>query len=167
MYWFSRPPYGRWAAAFLIVATAAYMDLSGPAVESYPFVSDDAAEGESPQIEWRDVPAGVLPAPGDPGGRATASIVAGTPLVEALVDVGPLLPADWWAVSVDLAPGAVVGSDALLVLPGLIVEGIVIDVGVADSFGGAVQGLVAVAPEQAGEVAAAAASGSVTVLIRP
>lgn len=167
MYWFSRPPYGRWALAALVVIIAAYMDLSGPAVEPYPYVVADVGEGESPAVEWRNVPVGVLPPAGDPSGRAVAAIERGTPLVASLLESTQLAPSDWWSVSIDLPAAAVVGSEALLALPDQIVPAVVVDVGLLDTFGGASEGLVAVAPEHAAVVANAVSTRSVIVLIRP
>ena len=57
--------------------------------------------------------------------------------------------------------------DALLALPDRIVAGVIVAVGAVDTFGGAGDGLVAVAPEDAGAVAAAVAASRVTVLVRP
>ena len=153
--------------AVLIVVVAGYMDLTGPAVEPYPFVAAETAQGETPTVEWRHVPVGLLPSFGDPFGPAVTPIVAGTPLVSSLIDSAPLAPSDWWAVSVDLPSGAVAGTEALLSLDDQIVAGVVVGVETADSFGGHRKGLVAVAPDHAAAVAAAVATGSVVVLIRP
>ena len=167
MYWFSRPPYGRWVLAAAIVFVAAYMDLTGPAMESYPFTATDTAQGSVPEIEWRAVPAGLLPAPGQVTGRSAVAIAAGTPLVPGLVDTAPIAPSDWWAVAIDLPRGASVGSDALLALPDQIVPGVVVDIGVADTFGVGSEGLVAVAADDAASVASAVAGNTVVVLLRP
>ena len=87
------------------------MDLTGPAAEPYPLTLQTAGAGESPAVEWRNVPVGLsCRRHGDPSGRAVAAIERGTP-ARRLAARHPtqLAPSDWWAVAIDLPAAAVVG----------------------------------------------------------
>lgn len=167
MYWFTRPPYWRWAAAAAIVAVAAFMDLSGPPTEPYPYAAQPVAAGEIVAIEWRDIPRGVLPPAAAPGGVAAVPIAPGTPLLAALLTEPRAAPDEWWAVAAQLPVTAVTGGEVLITLPGLEVGGIVIAPGGAAAFGETSDGLIAVPPEHAAAVAAGLNARTAIVLVRP
>jgi len=169
MYWLTRPPYWRWLAAACVVAVAAYMDLSGPPTELYPFVAHGAESGETVVVEWRPVPSGFLPPPGETTGVAGRALVAGTPLVPGLLRSALSPPADWWAVPTDLPALAAAGSEVLISTqaPNLQVSGIVVAPSAETGFGSSSAGLVAIPLDQAAAVAAALAEGRATILVRP
>lgn len=146
---------------------AAYMDLTGPATEPYPFTAAAADPGVVPEVEWRDVPAGMLPPAGDITWPARASIAADTPLLPGLLIEPGRIPDDWWALPVDLPAHAAPGSDALVVVEGRQIGAVVIEPGRLDTFGTTSGGLIAVPPGDAAVAAGAVAAGAVTVLVRP
>ncbi|MCP3975870.1 MAG: hypothetical protein GY720_15425 [bacterium] len=164
----ARPPYWRWLGAAAVIVLAAYMDLSGPATEQYPFVASDANIGELPEIEWREIPVGVLPTYGDLTGVAGSRLDAGTPLSRGLLVPLDAVPADWWSMPADLPPQATVGSRVLIAMfnPEMEVEGVVVAAASASTFGGHSPGLLAVPPQHAAAVAAALSQHRATLLIR-
>lgn len=169
MYWLSSPPYVRWLIAATIVITAAFMDLSGPSTVSYPFVAEDATAGDTIVVEWRQVPAGLLPTTDAASGMAHRDLVAGTPLVPGLVAPTGPIPADWWAIPTELPLDIAPGAEVLVTMrdPDLEVAGIVVSRGSEGSFGVVTQGVIAVPPQDAATVAAALAESRATVLFRP
>ncbi len=169
MLWLTPPPYWRWLAAAALIAVAAYMDLSGPPMEKYPFVAEAVGSGEPIVVEWRDVPRGMLPPPGGLSGAAHEPLVAGTPLVNGLLETASTVPADWWAVAVELPATATAGSDVMITTraPSLQVVGIVVTPPTGSGFGPVSPGLVAFPPDQAAPIAAALAEHRATILVRP
>ena len=169
MFWLTRPPYWRWLAAAAVVAIAAYMDLSGPHREAYPFAAEASGSGDTVVVEWRQVPRGVLPAHGDISGVAVRPLAAGTPLVSGLLAPPRVIPDDWWAVAMELPTTAVAGSDVLITTraPELQVIGIVVTPTASSGFGSLSPGLVAVPPADAATIATALADHRATVLVRP
>ena len=169
MFWLSRPPYWRWLAAAAVVAIAAYMDLSGPPRDAYPFAADASGSGDTVVVEWRQVPRGVLPPHGDISGVAVQPLAAGTPLVSGLLAAPRAIPNDWWAVAVELPTTAVAGSDVLITTraPELRVIGIVVTPAASSGFGLLSPGLVAIPPAEAATIANALADHRATILVRP
>ena len=169
MFWLTRPPYWRWLAAAALVAGAAYMDLSGPPTERYPFVAEAARAGEPVLVEWRDVPRGVLPRYGDVSGVAGRALDAGTPIVNGLLSSASAVPSDWWAIAVELPSSAVAGSDVMITTRSRDLEaiGIVVTPATEGGFGSLSTGLVAFPPDRAAAVATALAERRATVLVRP
>lgn len=167
MYWFSRPPYLRWAAAISVLTIAAYMDLTGPPTEPYPFTAAPAVAGEPLEIEWRRVPIGLLPPHGNVESVAAQSLRVGTPLLIEAVDQPTPAPRDWWAMAAPLPIGAASGGEVLVTTRDFEVTGIIIEPGTIASFGSAEHGVIAVPPTHAAAVAAALGDGTAHVLIRP
>lgn len=170
MFWLERPPYLRWLAAATLVAGAAALDLAGAATTPFPFVAvplDRGAAVTPEDIEWRDVPVGLLGEAGQTSGVATRPLSPGEPLVAGAVTDSVAIPAGWWAVPVDLPYGAAVGTPVRLIAtePPLDVEGIVAQPGSTGTFATPVPGLVAVPPETAGAVAMASGTGRLVVLV--
>ena len=168
MYWMASPPYWRWLAAGAVIVIAAYMDLSGPATESYPFAAAVTEPGEVVELEWREIPAGVLGPPSDLSGVARARLEAGTPIVEGILAPIDAVPADWWALQADIPSQATIGSRVLVAIarPDSEVVGIVVAPSSATGFGGVTPGLLAIPPERAAEVAVALAEQRATLLIQ-
>jgi hypothetical protein len=152
-----------------VVAIAAYMDLSGPPGEMYPFAAETAVPGEPVLVEWREIPRGVLPPYGSISGVAGRTLAAGTPLVSGLLEPTTAVPDDWWAVAVELPPAARAGSDVMITtrVPALEVIGIVVTPPTSNGFGSLSPGLMALPPDHAATVANALAEGRATVLVRP
>lgn len=169
MFWLTRPPYWRWLAAAAVIAAAAYMDITGPPNESYPFVAEDVRSGEAVVVDWREVPRGVLPRHGETSGVAGQSLTAGTPLVRGLLRPPTATPPDWWAVEVELPASAVAGGDVMITTrsPQLQVVGTVVTPATSSGFGSVSPGLVAFPPDQAATVATALAEHRATILVRP
>ena len=169
VFWLSRPPYWRWLLAGLVVAVAAYMDLSGPATESYPFVARSATAGEELNVEWRQVPLGLLPTPEVPPALTWRSLRAGDPLVPGVAGEAPVVPNGWWALEMELPATAVPGGEVLVAIrePQLEVAGLVVAPPASGSFGSTIPGLVALPAEHAAAVANALAEHRASILIRP
>lgn len=169
MFWFTRPPYWRWFAAAAAVAAAAYVDLTGPPGESYPYVAESVDTGESVSVEWRTVSRGVLPQHGNISGVARHHLEAGTPLVAGLLESASAVPGDWWAVPAELPLTAAPGGDVMITTrsPELQVVGIVVTPSTSSGFGSIAPGLVAVPPDHAAAIAGALAEHRATILIRP
>ncbi|MDH3307691.1 MAG: hypothetical protein OEO77_09275 [Acidimicrobiia bacterium] len=175
MYWFVRPPYARWVAAALLVVAGLWFELKPQPTEAHWFATVEVRAGEEltdDNATLRQVGAGVLIAT-EGAGIARVDIDAGTALVPALVAAGEAaVPAGWWSMSVPLPARSAAGTRVLLVLLGddggpSTVEGLVISGPVeSDAPWGPDQseGIVAIPPERAAGVAAARASGTLTVL---
>ncbi len=178
VYWFRRPPYLRWAAAALLVMMAVWLDLRPEPTERRPFAAVDLAEGtviEKEMIDWKAVPADLLPDPGDPVGTVSRSVAAGEPLVSSAVARDRVAaPPGWWTLEITLPHGTYPGQSVHLVVlsdvinePPEAISGMVIapapprdPLAMED-----VPGLVAVPAESAVRAAAAAAESAVTVIL--
>jgi len=169
MYWLSRPPYWRWTAAIVIVVAALYLDLSGPPTEPYPFTAQPVAAGDPISIEWRRVPAGLLPPPEALPETADRALAAGTPLVPGVVIGRSRVPDGWWALDADLPDSAAPGRPVLVAIHdgGPAVTGVVLEAAGAGSFGSVTPGVIAVPPDHAAAVAAALAQSRASVLFQP
>jgi len=145
------------------------MDLSGPATEAYPFVARTAAAGEDLQIEWRHVPAGLLPPTGAPPATAWRTLEAGVPLVPGAAGAAPAMPDGWWALEIELPLTASAGAAVLVAVrdPHLEVAGLVVSAPGSGSFGSTIPGLVALPGDHAAAVASALAEHRASILIRP
>jgi hypothetical protein len=166
-------------AATLILA-AAVVDLTGRATERYPFAADPIVAGAAltvADIEWRDIPRGLLPTPpdiadgtgpADSAGLAAAHDIApGEPITPSHVTTGEVIPDGWWSVPVDLPEGVATGTAVRLVAtePQVDGAGVVARPTASGPFAVTSPGLVAVPPELAGAVARASAGGTLLVLI--
>jgi len=172
VYWLSRPPYGRWAIAASIMVVAVYMDLTGPATETYPYLSAPAAAGQTvteDMVEWRDVTVGVLPPYGGMLGRAQQDLAAGTPLLPGSLSSTPAIPADWWLMAADLPLLARAGAQIMITTrnPELTINGIVAEPATASSFGTLSLGMIAVPAGSAAAAAAAISESRATIFVQP
>ena len=136
----------------------------------HPFADVRISAGESlseANVVYRRIPSDLIePVPVD--GVALRLIEEGDPLL--MTSVGPedrSVPAGWWAIELEVPQGADRGDPARLVLldTGEVVEAVVV-AGLDDDPLGRGSGAVAVGPEHAASVAAAAANGRVAVMIR-
>ncbi len=179
MYWFRRPPYLRWAAAALLVIAAAWLDLRPDTTVLRPFATVDLAAGtalDDTMMEWRSVPAGLLPPVDDPRGLVLRPVSAGEPLLPSTLSSERVpTPEGWWTMEVHLPQGALPGQSVWLILlplsPGedpLRVEGLVIVPPPVDQDPLAIEpepGLVAVSGDLATVTAAAIADGRVSAIL--
>jgi Flp pilus assembly protein CpaB len=172
VFWLTRPPYLRWAAAALLLIAALAWDLRGRSGVPYPFAAQPIAAGTvigEADVEWCTMPGGALTMPDLSAPIAARAIPAGEPILPSAVDPDAGIPAGWWAVSVALPAAAAVGSGVRLIATDTRVEseGIVVAAGSADLLSISDAGLVAVPPERATAIATAAAAGTLIVLIEP
>lgn len=120
MYWFRRPPYLRWGAGALLIAWALVGEFRAAPTVSYPFAAAPLPAGGAitdEVVDWRPVPAGLLPVT-DLADRVTARAVgAGDPLVPSLlVARQSAVPDGWWALPMGLPGRALPGDRVQLVL---------------------------------------------------
>ena len=169
MLWLSRPPYLRWVGAGVVVVLALYGRLAPVPTEPRPFAARPITVGEqitSTDVEMRDVPIGLLP-PVQLPVVADRPVAVGEPILPPGRTVS--VPENWWALELDVPPGAAPGAPARLVTSGTettVVPGLVVGVtGTADVFGGGLRALVAVPAEMVGIVAAAAVEQRLAVLL--
>ncbi|MGI8518586.1 MAG: hypothetical protein ACR2ME_09650 [Acidimicrobiia bacterium] len=171
MYWLSKPPYLRRAAAVLILLAAMAWEIRPVSQERRPFLAAAVSAGDgvtTDQIDWRDVPVGVLPELAEPGGTFVADFSAGTPLVASMLAAEPAMPDGWWGIEVPVPAGTSAGTDVRLVVDvrqePRVIAGLVIRIVGEDSFDG-LTALVAVPESEVGAAAAALADGSLRTLV--
>jgi hypothetical protein len=169
MLWLQTPPWGRWLVATLIAGVALWVELGPDPLLDHPFAVQTIKAGErvdESNTEMRQVPSGLLgPVPRHE--VAARDIAEDAPILASdVAPPGSLVPLGWWSVSVEVPPGATRGETVRLVMldTGMVVDGVVATPAAADALG-STGGAVAVHPDQAGEVAAAAVDGRVAVLI--
>ncbi len=167
MYWLRRPPYLRWIVAALLVVAGFALETRGAATERYPFAAVTVAPGTSVEslVEWRDVPAGLLPRWDGPiVGVAAVGIAAGDPVLPSAT-ASFSVPADWWSVAVPLPQPAAPGTPIRLMLDemGGFVEGVLLDGGIDDGF--QTIGMVAFPPSDAPQVATAVTDSALVVMV--
>ena len=172
MFWLTRPPYLRWAAATLLFLVALAWDLNGRSGSAYPFAAQPIAAGApitEGDVEWRTVPEGLLSLPDLTAPVAARAIAAGEPILPSAVDADQGIPDGWWAVPVALPSATAIGASVRLISTDRAIqsEGIVVAVGSSDLLSIAEAGLVAVPPEHAAAIATAAAEGTLIVLVTP
>ena len=173
MYWLPRPPYLRWAGAALLLIGALAWDLRGPAIELRPFIARSLEAGEAVDasaVEWREVPAGLLPSPDLAGATAAVDLAPGDPLVDAVLSRAVAVPAGWWKVPVAIGPYAAPGDSVMLVItdPPATVEGLVVSPQQGDAYSLDYRpAVVAVPADSAARVAAAAAAGALVAAVVP
>lgn len=170
MYWLSRPPIGRWAAAIAIAALAVWIEARPEPSVPHPFATRDISPGEvldSTNTRMRDVPSGILEPPGD-GAVARRPIQEGDPLLAGDgIDEADLVPPGWWVLQVEVPPGSRPGDPVRVVLldSGAVVEGVVAAATSDDPFAPGGGGAIAVAPGDSTEVALAASDRRLAVLV--
>ena len=156
--------------AILIAATAVWVEFRPDASVDRLFATTEIAAGETldtGNTELRPMPAGLFE-DGSVGSSAVHHIEAGDPILNSSVtETGDEVPTDWWIVELVLPADARRGQTARVVLldSGDVVEALVTSAISDDAFGTGM-GSVAVGRDRAAEVAAAAASGRVAVMIK-
>lgn len=169
MIWLQRPPWAKWIAVALVTAIALWLEIRPDPTTEHPFAVVDIAIGEvigDHNTEMRTLPAGLFEAP-EADAHALVEIPAGTPVLAA--QTGPnqlVMPRGWWVVALNVPVEAEIGDQVRVILvdEGRAVEGVVSAVGSPEGFDVSTGG-VAIPPEQASDVAVAAANGRVAVLV--
>jgi hypothetical protein len=171
VFWFGRPSYLRWVAAVVLVMGAAVIELWPSGLTAYPFAAAPIGPGDPFEVEWRQLPAGAYVRPSLIGAVAAHALDEGEPITVSDLQSPVAVPAGWWALALEVPRRLAPGSPIQLVLAGGVdpaVPGIVVssdDPGRFDVSGPTA--LIAVPPEDASRVAAAASARQVTVLIAP
>jgi hypothetical protein len=172
VFWLTRPPYLRWAAAVAIVAAAFVWDLRSEAEMPYPFAATSIAAGSpitDSEVVWRNLPDGILAMPDLTDPVASRDLSAGAPLVPSAITEPSMIPDGWWSVAVALPTAAPPGTRVLLIGtdPAFETDGIVVSAAVEDLLSFAEAGMVAVPPAHAVDVAIASRDGTLIVLVDP
>lgn len=172
MFWLTRPPYLRWAAAVAIVVAALVWDLRGDSDIPYPFASSAIAAGApitESDVDWRHVPEGSMTLPDLSNPVAARDLPAGEPIVPSAVASAKTIPDGWWSVPASVPAAAVPGTAVRLidVSSGFETEGIIVTPGSDDLMSFDESGLVAVPPDAATLIAIAAIEGTLVVLLEP
>ena len=170
VFWLTRPPYLRWAAAAAVVVFAFLWDLRGSSDMLYPFASNAIAAGApitETVVDWRRVPEGTMPLPDLSSPVAARDLPAGEPIVPSAVAGATTIPDGWWSVPVTLPAAAVPGTTARLIdaASGFEIDGVVVAPGSDDLMSFDDSGLVAVPPDAASLIAIAAREGTLVVLL--
>ena len=172
MFWLTRPPYVRWAAAAAVVVAAFLWDLRGSSDILYPFASSPIAAGApitEADVEWRRIPDGTMALPDLSDPVAARDVPAGEPIVPSAVSGATTIPEGWWSVPAPLPATAVPGTRIHLVdtVSGFETDGIVVAAGSDDLMSYGESGMVAVPPESATPIAIAANEGTLVILLEP
>lgn len=173
MFWLQPPPYLRRLAIAALILFAFVWDLRSADTEPYPFSVQAMAAGEAfteANVEWRQVPVGLLEVPELVGRSAAVALAAGQPITPAVLGSPATVPEGWWSVAIDLPVQATPGSSVLLVVvdPPLTVPGVVVTAQSGDRFSaGHHPAVVAVPGEAAPIVAAAERAGQLVAATRP
>jgi hypothetical protein len=172
VFWLTRPPYLRWAAAVAVVVVAFLWDLRGSSDILYPFASSPIAAGApiaEADVVWRRVPEGTMALPDLSDPVAARDVPAGEPIVPSAVSGSTTIPKGWWSVPVPLPATAVPGTRIHLVdaASGFETDGIVVAAGSDDLMSFDESGMAAVPPDAATLIAIAAREGTVVILLEP
>ncbi len=171
MYWLKPSLVIRRAAAAVLIVGALVWDLRGTPMVDYPFTVRAVPQGDPIEgaLEWRSIPAGVLPDPAS-GGHARVDLERGVPVLAAMTEAPPPIPDGWWSVPIDDAGHVAAGDTVMLVSsdPPLRVAGLVVTRQRGDRFGGDyAPALIAVPEVDAPTVATASARGALVIAVRP
>ncbi len=156
-------------ATGLVIIVALWVEFRPDPTIEHPFATSPIQPGEeitSANTELRKVPVGIFDQVVGPM-VATSDIAQGDPILVSDTGVpGSLVPSEWWVVGVALPGNAARGDSVRIVLleTGAVVPGVVSETAGTDPLDASTGG-VAVAPLQTAEVARAAATGQVAVLV--
>jgi len=167
--WLERPPLLRWLAGAVVVAVAAWSELSPPPTAEVPYLAVDVPAGTRigrEHLSYREVPAGVVPDVGLDGKVAATDLRAGDPLVPSLL-AETAVPDGWLLIDAPVPDHAPPGTPAVgIVLRGdaapLEIPALVVARGSEDAFGDS-QGTIAVPADVFADAAAAVAEGRLVV----
>ena len=138
----------------------------------HPFAAEEITKGGTirpDDVEWRDIPVGLLDMPVIDNAVAARRLLPGEPILVTSIGTGREVPDGWWSVPLALPDGVGAAGEVRIVTvdPPLTVDGIVVSAGEAGAFGGERVGLVAVPGEAASAIAVAAMDGTAMVLFAP
>jgi hypothetical protein len=156
-----------------VLLGALVWDLQSPPKTMYPFAARAIEAGAAPSaedIEWRQIPAGVLAAPSLDGAVAAVDLAAGEPITASVLTGPTPVPEGWVALPVDIGGHAPAGSEVVLIVvdPPASVPGVVVRAGSGDPYSlDFSPAVVAVPRDVAVDVAVAAARGHVIAAITP
>ena len=172
VFWLTRPPYLRWAAAATVVVAAFLWDLRGSSDILYPFASSAIAGGTTiteADVEWRRVPEGTMAVPDLSDPVAARDVPAGEPIVPSAVSGATTIPEGWWSVPVPLPATALPGARIRLVdaASGFETDGIVVAVGSDGLMSFEESGMAAVSPAAVTCRCAGSREGTLVVLLEP
>ncbi len=167
VYWLRPPPYLRWLVAALLIVLGLGIEARDGNTESYPFAANAIAAGTeiAAFVEWRTVPAGLLPRWEEPlTGVASHDVPAGHPLLPGL-STDLAIPAGWWSIPVPLPVAAAPGTRLRLLngVTGELVDGILTAGGADDGF--ETVAMVAFSPDDALRAAQTVTSDAFVVMI--
>jgi len=171
VYWFRRPPIGRFALAALLIALGIYAEFAPVKTVAHPFTETSVVAGQSiNSVVWREVAVGLFaPIEDQTELVAKVDLPPNTPLIPAVLGTIKS-PPGWWSLVIDL-PTYLDPGTRLAILPdpeGEPVEGLVLASTPVDQLAyGVPTGLVAVEAEGAPAIAKGAAVGSLIVLLLP
>jgi hypothetical protein len=172
VFFLTKPPLLRWAAATVLVLVALWADLRTDPTVPHPFALSDLAAGDT--IELRDVQMRSVPPdlfdPVDLPAVAGRAVGAGEPILASVLDPSSIdVPDGWLAVELGVPGGTGPGSHVVAIIAHpespapTSHRGLVVSVDEGDGFGGLLA-TCAFPPEAASAVAVAAAEGRVSVL---
>ncbi|MDJ0499184.1 MAG: hypothetical protein QNJ89_15225 [Acidimicrobiia bacterium] len=167
VYWLRPPPYLRWLVAALLIVLGFGIEARGGNTESYPFAANTITAGTeiSTFVEWRTVPAGLLPKWEEPlTGAAGHDVPAGHPLLPGL-STELAIPSGWWSIPVPVPVSAAPGTRLRLLnsITGELVDGILTVGGTDDGF--ETVAMVAFSPGDALRAAQTVTSDAFVVMI--
>ncbi|NNL47265.1 MAG: hypothetical protein HKO76_02765 [Acidimicrobiia bacterium] len=169
VYWMRNPPVWRRLAASALVVIGLYGEYRQAPVSSHPYLTADTEAGAViDDLEWREIPAGVLPSVASLPLVAKIDLPAGTPLTPSVLGE-VAAPKGWLSLVIEL-PALTAPGTRLMLLADQIsdpIDAVVLATAHDDIGYGAPTGIVSVAPENAIAVARADATGSLTVLMLP
>jgi hypothetical protein len=146
-----------------------WVELRPEPVVAHPFAAADIAAGEEIgewNVQTREIPAGLLQEVAAEG-IAVVAIPEGDPILASQVSEGDTpIPSGWWRFDIAIPQGADPGDEARVILidTGESVPAVVAS-GTSDDPLGTGMGSVAVEPERAADVAAAASEGRVAIMV--
>ncbi len=169
MIWIQGPQWIRWTIAVTISIVALWTEFRGDGMVEHPFAVETIAVGDEiddDSVEIRLVPSGLLP-PVAPYGFANRTFLPNEPITPGGIATEDTPSASgWWDLEIAVPRTARVGDPVQLILidTGVAVAGTIRAVADEDPLGNGL-GSVAIPPDQAVAVAAAASNGRVVVLV--
>ncbi len=168
MFWFSSPPYLRWALAGAVIVVSLAADLRPHTTQTYPVARSEIAPGtvvDESLVTWIELPVGSFPTVELP--LTSSRPIASGELIgpwSAAADLVPV-PPGWLSVPIPLEGEMLPGARVVLVITGEVaaeIPGLVTAHTPGDGFTGPSTS-VAVPPETAGAVANAIRNAELVV----
>jgi hypothetical protein len=156
-----------------VVLGALAWDLRTTPTRLHPFAARPIEAGlalGSDDVEWREIPAGILTAPTLDGVVAAVDVAPGEPITAGVLSEPTVVPEGWVALPIDIGAHAPPGTEVLIIVvdpPGS-VPGIVVSSQLGDPYSlNFSPAVVAVPADHAVVVAAASSRGRVTAAVVP